>query len=694
MVIRSGTRTGSLAGALLATSLAAIAVSCGETTRPPSPARVLVESGDSQVGAAGQVLNHPLVVRVTGTSGQGVPGVAVTWTVSAGGGSLSGPTTSTDAAGLASVAWTLGVVAGLNRVTAVVAGLTPRLFVATSTAGPPARLAFSGQPGSVAAGTAISPAVHVAVEDAFGNLIPDATHGVTVALAGGSGTPGAALHGTTTVGAVGGVATFGDLLVEQAGTGYSLTATAAGLISAASTRFDVTAGPAAGLAFMGSPPDGTAGLVLNPAVRVRVEDIFGNAVAGATDTVTMAIVGGTGPPGAVLSGVLTVAAVSGRATFDSLTIDSVGIGYALTASARGLVSATSDVFRVYPYTAPFVTAGAEHSCGLEPGGVAYCWGQAASGRLGDGQQAVDRVVPVPVVGRVRFSALSAGGSHTCGLAVDSTAYCWGDDFDGQLGNDSAPAAAAPVLVSGGHRFVAISAGSWHTCAIASDAIAYCWGALAAGNAHVPTPVPGGLALRSVVAGGAFTCAVDSDRHGYCWGVNSDGELGIGDTSGVGRYTPTPVAGGLSLEMITADASHACGITTDGAAYCWGRNDGGQLGDGTRTRSFSPVPVQGGLTLATLTAGSGFTCGLTPGGAAFCWGWNNYGQLGDGTTVNRVIPTPVSGGLAFVTLDAGGSHVCGVTTGGSVYCWGANYQGQLGDGSGSDQSSPSHVFGFP
>ena len=88
-------------------------------------------------------------------------------------------------------------------------------------------------------------------------------------------------------------------------------------------------------------------------------------------------------------------------------------------------------------------------------------------------------------------------------------------------------------------------------------------------------------------------------------------------------------------------AHTCGITTAGAAYCWGYNGEGELGDGTNTTASSPVPVAGGLSFASLSAGAFHSCGMT-GGGLYCWGDNTVGQLGDGTTINSNVPVKVVG----------------------------------------------------
>src|SRR5262249_22008286 len=149
------------------------------------------------------------------------------------------------------------------------------------------------------------------------------------------------------------------------------------------------------------------------------------------------------------------------------------------------------------------------------------------------------------------------------------------------------------------------------------------------------------------------CGVTTAGTAYCWGTSYLGQLGNGSIAN--SSTPVPVAGDLTFTSVSAGGNHTCGVTTGGAGYCWAAGDDGQLGNGTKTNSRTRVPVAGDLTFTSVSAGSPIsgasytyehTCGLTTSGAAYCWGSNYLGQLGNGSTQDSSTPVAVSGELGF------------------------------------------------
>jgi alpha-tubulin suppressor-like RCC1 family protein len=177
---------------------------------------------------------------------------------------------------------------------------------------------------------------------------------------------------------------------------------------------------------------------------------------------------------------------------------------------------------------------------------------------------------------------------------------------------------------------------------------------------------------------------------YCWGFNGDGQLGDGSTTN--RLSAVAVSGGLTFRQVSAGGLQSCGVTTGNAAYCWGDNSSGGLGNGTFNNSLVPALVSGSLTWSSVSAGYDFACGVTSTGVGYCWGENGRGQLGNGTTNGSATPVQVTGGLTWKTISATrNAGACGVTTGDALYCWGLGFTGNIGNGGFDDVSSPTAVL---
>jgi alpha-tubulin suppressor-like RCC1 family protein len=293
----------------------------------------------------------------------------------------------------------------------------------------------------------------------------------------------------------------------------------------------------------------------------------------------------------------------------------------------------------------YLTAGSEFSCGVASTG-AFCWGDNLSGEIADGTF-VDRGEPVSITAPSgQYAAIAAGTEFACGLAGTS-ASCWGDNLYGELGDGTNTSHATPKPITGGLQLTAIVAGAFHACGLTSAGAAYCWGDNADGelgnggntNSATPVAVSGGHAFQALAAGAGFTCGVDTSHHAYCWGANTYGALGSGSAGGAVN-TPSPVTGGVTFTQITAGAYHACALTVSGAAYCWGGNNSGQVGDGSTNDRSGPVTVSGAYAFTAIGAGFAHTCALTQTGGTYCWGDNSSGQIGDGTFSQRLTPTAV------------------------------------------------------
>ncbi len=303
-----------------------------------------------------------------------------------------------------------------------------------------------------------------------------------------------------------------------------------------------------------------------------------------------------------------------------------------------------------------ISVGWDHTCGVTDDNDAYCWGRGRYGRLGNGSSE-NSMVPTAVSGGLSFALVNSGLAHTCGITTDGVAVCWGRGEDGILGTNSVESSLVPVPVSGGLTFGSIDAGSATTCGIATSGDAYCWGASDFGNLLgqgederdrklAPGPVAGGFNFKpnSIGVGLDHVCAISTADEAICWGRGRYGKLGIGSTDSLGvienLMTPRKVKGNISFTSIATGVFQTCGITTDGKAYCWGRNGSGQLGDGTTTMRVEPAAVSADFDFKDISIGSHHACGISANDDVYCWGDGNAGKLGTRSSDDKLIPTKV------------------------------------------------------
>ncbi|HEY0155331.1 MAG TPA: hypothetical protein VGB92_25175 [Longimicrobium sp.] len=274
-----------------------------------------------------------------------------------------------------------------------------------------------------------------------------------------------------------------------------------------------------------------------------------------------------------------------------------------------------------------VTAGLSHTCALDVEGYAYCWGTFRDYLVVFASWAEPRRVSETL----RFEQISSGGEQSCGLTADGNAYCWGVNHSRQLGNGTSTSSMRPVAVHGGIRFSTLVAGWSSTCGIAVDDALYCWGSV---NGATPVLAGGGMKFKSVSLGGSHACGVDIEGRGYCWGEAMGGRLGI---SGAGGYlvvtVPTEVSGGLRFKSIGAGSSHTCGLTVESEIYCWGEANHGRLGTVLQSSPmvfFESVPIRSlrGMRFESLSVGYTHACALSTSGGAYCWGREEHGELGN------------------------------------------------------------------
>ena len=335
--------------------------------------------------------------------------------------------------------------------------------------------------------------------------------------------------------------------------------------------------------------------------------------------------------------------------------------------------------------------------------LAWTWGCNSYGQLGECTP-TNRSSPVPVVGGFSdWCQISAGRCVTAAVRTSGSAWAWGRNGYGQLGDNTVTNRSSPVSVVGNFSdWCQISNNGPHTAAVRTGGSAWAWGFNLNGQLgdntvtqrSSPVSVVGGFtSWCQVSAGLAHTAAVRTNGSAWAWGYNYNGRLG--DNTTTNRSSPVSVVGGFSdWCQISAGSCHTAAVRTGGSAWSWGFNNSGQLGDNTSTSRSSPVSVVGGFTnWCQISAGLAHTAAVRTSGSAWDWGNNYGGRLGDNTVTNRSSPVSVVGGFSdWCQISAGRYHTAAVRTSGSAWSWGYNNVGQLGDNTVTHRSSPVSVLG--
>jgi alpha-tubulin suppressor-like RCC1 family protein len=519
-------------------------------------------------------------------AGNVVPDVLVTFATQDAGAVLTDASSTTSAAGLATLGgWTLPTVAGPYIVSATAAGVSGSPVVFTAVAGPgaPEVMQASGNGQSALYGSRLETPLHVRVVDGYGNPTPGVV--VTWGSVSGAGTPEPI-----------NVATDADGVVRA---GY---------------RVGTTPGVNVVRAAIGSRN-------LSVDMSVTARGFTSQLGAGwhhscALDDTGVAWCWGENANGQIGDGSTTnrsvPTAVGGALRFRRLSVAG---------------SAT---------------------CALTTDDVPYCWGANGFAAIGDGTT-TDRPVPTAVAGGHRFAELTTSGLVTCGLTTAGAAWCWGTDRYRQLGVGGAAVetctsrtgnlfecSRVPLAVAGGLTFASITIGQEHVCALPSSGQLRCWGRSSAWGGSTaqdpwdaPQPAAPGLTFSEVTAGYYHTCGIVAPSSAYCWGNDNYGDLGNGPGA---YYQPVPTRlSGLAASHLDAGEIGTCAVLTDGRAACWGYNETGGVGDDTLVNRGAPTTVASGQTFTTISTSSAHACGRIANGQVYCWGYNAQGQAGNGTT---------------------------------------------------------------
>jgi len=348
-----------------------------------------------------------------------------------------------------------------------------------------------------------------------------------------------------------------------------------------------------------------------------------------------------------------------------------------------------------------IATGDHFACASDSNGDTFCWGQNQSGQLalsaGD-----DQVTRIPT-GAPKSASIDAGLNNVCYLKLDGDVSCFGDSSSGQSG--FLLASSKPLLNNSVTTAAKVSSGTNTTCVVDASGSLLCWGS------NLPV-VPATLKFSEVSVGVSSACAVSTSRKVYCWGTNSSGQLGDNSSRSSTQLVETLIPAS-NLISVAVGNRHACAVTADGLAYCWGDNSRQQLGS-SGTESKAPRAVPGIGTASSITVGEYHSCALLTGGAVTCWGDNSKKQINTSVT-SQLAPTtlvlanpiskvalgsyntclldslksikcigdnakkqsPASIAGSYVDLSSGANTVCAVKLDESVICFGAADSGKLG-----------------
>ena len=376
-----------------------------------------------------------------------------------------------------------------------------------------------------------------------------------------------------------------------------------------------------------------------------------------------------------------------------------------------------------------MSGGAGISLGLLSDGTAWVWGWANYGCLGDGttnvtmfdvNTASDRWVPVQPLGAggagVLTGLVAIAGGERHQVALDSTGkvWTWGWNIFGQLGNGTTPSSqdahytgpysmGAIPATNGLTGVKAIGTRGYHVVALKNNSEVWAWGynnyaqcgdrSLA--DQHRPVKVSGLTGHGGVIdiSGGGYTsAALMADHTLMMWGRNDSGQLGNGTADSAGHWMPVAVSQSTGLTNIRSVAlsfSHAAALASDGTVWTWGDNGNGALGNGTiGSYTNAPFHVPGLTNIIQVSAGDGATTALKSDGTVWAWGWST--GLGDGTTNRYYAPVQVATGHVFSFVRTINWTTYAIETNGAAWGWGAGFEGQIGSGTNVDALSPVRI----
>jgi alpha-tubulin suppressor-like RCC1 family protein len=383
-----------------------------------------------------------------------------------------------------------------------------------------------------------------------------------------------------------------------------------------------------------------------------------------------------------------------------------GLGVSITGASRRFEASPVSVKGAIK-TFCEISAGNGNSIAIAKNGRVWGWGNNLGGVIGDNSQ-LCRCTPVSVVGAVKtFCKIVAGNSHSLGIDKNGRVWGWGQNGNGQLGDNTNTIRFTPVSVAGAIKtFCEISAGNAFSIGIDKNGRLWGWGSNNVGQLGdnsttqriTPTSILGAVkTFCKISTGSSFTLAIDKNGRAWGWGTNQTG--GLGDNSTISKLTPVSIGGQVkTFCKISGGDFFSLAIDKNGKVWGWGSSNNCQLADGTTLSEHSPIVIGGALkTFCHISAGASFSLAINKDGRAWAWGYNGVGNLGDNSTINRFTPVSVAGAVkTFCKITAGAatgsSFSLAIDKNGRLWSWGNGFNGQLGINSTTSQRTPVSVLG--
>lgn len=402
-----------------------------------------------------------------------------------------------------------------------------------------------------------------------------------------------------------------------------------------------------------------------------------------------------------------------------------------------------------------VDVGSYFACARNTSGQVFCWGWNQNFTLGKDASTVSSETPLEVSGLGSVKYLAISPYHACIINTVNKTLCWGSNENGEMGHPFWGSYVNPIEISPPiSYFTSLTFSSTHGCGLTNEKRVYCWGRSGYGADGRPTANGGTSSsfpinhqwfnnnikdlyvshnhicitnlndkvycsgynnltdamklysfwsftpellsddpIKSVSSGLEFLCFLKRDsRDVFCRGKNNLGQLGDGTTTDSPTEFKKVIGLPVNIVSISSGLNHTCALTASEQIWCWGLGASGQLG--YVASSSATAQYVGGLPpMKSISAGGYLSCGLSNENLAFCWGANGSGQLGNGTNTSSATPTQVSNLTNVTDIQAGYSSACAILAGGALKCWGYNGNGQLGNGTTTSSNIPVTVTGI-